>query len=124
MTADTWKDIINCEFTQVQKLRIQELVQDVYIDGWGDGQAHKPSLTPKEFSERIQKDLEDSWSNLIFEKFTCVISCPDGLVEEPEEFDTREEAEAYGSGFVCGCSTAGGEEITYEVVYGSYEDES
>lgn len=48
--------------------------------------------------------------------YTCLVSCPDGLVDELEEFDTYEEAEAYGEGFINGCVTAGLDDINYEVI--------
>ena len=57
-------------------------------------------------------------------KYTCIIECPDGLVEDPEEFDTYEEADAYGIGFESGAFAAGYDEVCYRIIEGEYEDES
>lgn len=54
--------------------------------------------------------------------YTCIIECPDGLVEDPQEFDTPEEARAYGDGFVSGCFVSGYDEADYYVIEGKYVD--
>lgn len=54
--------------------------------------------------------------------YSCIIECPDGLVEDPQEFDTAEEAQAYGDGFVSGSCAAGYDEVDYFVIEGRYVD--
>ena len=51
-----------------QKELVKALIGYVYIDGWTDGNAHDNFLVPKEFAEMIDKDLENSWANLIIEE--------------------------------------------------------
>ena len=51
-----------------QKELVKALIGYVYIDGWTDGNAHGSFLIPKELAEMIDKDLENSWANLIIEE--------------------------------------------------------
>jgi hypothetical protein len=44
---------------------LQILMEDIYMDGWSDGVAHRTNLTPKEHKERLIQDLKDSWMRLI-----------------------------------------------------------
>ena len=53
----------------VQKKLVKALIRHLYIDGWSDGNAHG-NLIPKEFAEMIDKDLENSWANLILDELT------------------------------------------------------
>lgn len=43
------------------------MMDDIYMDGWGDGVAHRTNLTPDEFRERITNDIKNSWMRLIIE---------------------------------------------------------
>jgi hypothetical protein len=51
-----------------QKKLVKALIRHLYIDGWADGNSHGNFLIPKEFTEMIDKDLENSWTNLIIEE--------------------------------------------------------
>ena len=43
------------------------MMDDIYMDGWGDGVAHRTNLTSDEFRERITNDIQNSWMRLIIE---------------------------------------------------------
>jgi len=47
--------------------KLIKFIDEVYLDGWSDGVAHKTNLTPIEHSERITEDLECSWWRLVSE---------------------------------------------------------
>ena len=49
--------------TQMKVLKI--MMDDIYMDGWGDGVAHRTNLTPDEFRERLTNDMQNSWMRLI-----------------------------------------------------------
>jgi hypothetical protein len=51
-----------------QKKLVKALIRHLYIDGWTDGNAHGYFLIPEELAEMIDKDLENSWANLIIEE--------------------------------------------------------
>ena len=50
---------------QMKVLKI--MMDDIYMDGWGDGVAHRTSLTPDEHRERLTNDIQNSWMRLIVE---------------------------------------------------------
>ena len=51
--------------TQMKVLK--NMMDDIYMDGWGDGVAHRTNLTPDEHRERLVNDIQNSWMRLIFE---------------------------------------------------------
>jgi len=44
---------------------LQIMMDNIYMDGWTDGIAHRTNLTPKEHRERLTQDIKDSWMRLI-----------------------------------------------------------
>ena len=67
-TSDNYIKLIklwNLDDTQLCMLRL--MIDDVYIDGWTDGNASIGGLSPREYKERISNDIANSWSRLISE---------------------------------------------------------
>jgi len=56
--------------TETQTKVILKMMDDIYMDGWGDGVAHRYNLTPDEQKERLTKDMQNSWTGLIVEELT------------------------------------------------------
>ena len=50
---------------QIKILKI--MMNDIYMDGWGDGVAHRTNLTPDEYRERLTNNMQNSWMQLIIE---------------------------------------------------------
>jgi len=44
---------------------LKMMMDDIYMDGWGDGVAHRTNLTPDEYRERLTNDMQNSWTRLI-----------------------------------------------------------
>ena len=53
--------------SDMQMKVLKMMMDDIYMDGWGDGAAHKTNLTPDEFRERLTNDMQNSWMRLIIE---------------------------------------------------------
>lgn len=53
--------------SDMQMKVLKMMMDDIYMDGWGDGVAHKTNLTPNEHRERITNDIKNSWMRLIIE---------------------------------------------------------
>lgn len=71
------------------RLKLNTFVDDVYVDGWTDGNAHTNSLTPTEHSERIVADLEVSWCRMMQEHIVPDLGpVPENLVP-PADFGTQ-----------------------------------
>jgi hypothetical protein len=56
--------------TKAQTKVILRMMDDIYMDGWGDGVAHRTNLTPNEHRERLTNDIQNSWTRLIVEELT------------------------------------------------------
>lgn len=52
----------------IQMKVLKMMMNDIYMDGWGDGVAHKTSLTPQEHRERLTANLKNSWTRLIIKE--------------------------------------------------------
>jgi len=63
---DFYPDLLK-RLTPEEKRKLNGFIDDVYIDGWTDGNCHKGGLTPIEHQARITEDLECSWWRLIAE---------------------------------------------------------
>lgn len=53
--------------TEIQIKVLKIMMDDIYMDGWGDGVAHRTNLTPDEYRERLTNDIQNSWTRLIVE---------------------------------------------------------
>lgn len=71
-TCNDWARVIEfwglTRLSDEEKEKLKNLINDIYIDGWTDGNAHSSALTPLEVSERVENDFNDSWSNMILKE--------------------------------------------------------